>query len=328
VKTRQATFDVRPYEDKDETEVLQLLRSSLGGGPAGVRPASFFRWKHLENPFGRSFMLVAESGGSIIGLRAFLRWTFEADGETFRAVRAVDTATHPAYQGLGIFSKLTTQAIDMLGGDADFVFNTPNDKSLPGYLKMGWLVVARVPIHIRVANPATFALRAIGSIPGRAIEPDAEPATAVLERYEGVARDLLASSDRRLGTALSLDYLKWRYGDAPLLDYRAIGSAEGIAFFRVRPRGRLVEATVSDVLVRDASGAAKLLRAIRRAAHADHLATHFASATPARGALRRTGFVRVPRGPVLVARPLHDGVRPDPVQFQSWRLSLGDLEVF
>ncbi|MGH9197936.1 MAG: GNAT family N-acetyltransferase, partial [Acidimicrobiia bacterium] len=69
-------LSIRRYETNDESEVLDLLRLSLGGGPGGERLPEFFRWKHLQNPFGPSFMLVAERDERIIGLRAFMRWTF------------------------------------------------------------------------------------------------------------------------------------------------------------------------------------------------------------------------------------------------------------
>ena len=55
-----AKFQVRQYRDSDEPRVLELLRLTLGEGPSGERTSAFFRWKHLANPFGRSFMLVAE----------------------------------------------------------------------------------------------------------------------------------------------------------------------------------------------------------------------------------------------------------------------------
>jgi hypothetical protein len=66
--TSRLQLDVRPYEERDEEQVLGLLRASLGSGPAGARPPSFFRWKHLENPFGASFMLLAEVDGHVVGL--------------------------------------------------------------------------------------------------------------------------------------------------------------------------------------------------------------------------------------------------------------------
>ena len=90
----------------------------------------------------------------IVGLRAFMRWEFVRGGEVLHAVRAVDTATHPDYQGKGLFTAMTMHGLDVIKDDGiDFVFNTPNDKSRPGYLKMGWQEVGKLPVAIRVAGP-------------------------------------------------------------------------------------------------------------------------------------------------------------------------------
>ena len=141
--------------------IIALCRASLGWEPDDPNEA-FFAWKHDENTFGRSpaWVAVAEDG-TIVGLRVFLRWRFrEPSGSTFTAVRAVDTATHPDWQGKGIFTKLTLGAIPDLRSDGvDVIFNTPNDKSRPGYLKMGWSQVGRVPVGVRPTS-----LRALGKI--------------------------------------------------------------------------------------------------------------------------------------------------------------------
>jgi hypothetical protein len=70
----RARIDIRPFEDDDEPAVLALLDSALEGSPTGRWSPDFFRWKHLDNPFGRSFVLVAVAGERIVGLRAFMRW--------------------------------------------------------------------------------------------------------------------------------------------------------------------------------------------------------------------------------------------------------------
>ena len=94
------------------------------------------------------------TGDRIVGLRAFMRWEFVRGGEVLHAVRAVDTATHPDYQGKGLFTAMTMHGLDVISDDGiDFVFNTPNDKSRPGYLKMGWQEVGKLPVAIRVAGP-------------------------------------------------------------------------------------------------------------------------------------------------------------------------------
>jgi GNAT superfamily N-acetyltransferase len=325
---------IRPFAANDETDVLRLLGSTLGGGPAGQRPAEFFRWKHLDNPFGRSLMLVAEADDRIVGLRAFMRWKFRAADRAVIAVRAVDTATHPDYQGIGVFSRLTRTALSLLEGQADLVFNTPNGASRPGYLKLGWREVGRVPVAIRVRRPLRVARGVrgrVGHLPARPVV-DAEPAARLLERADEIGRLLVDAGfeDPRLHTPRDLAYLRWRYGAAPLLDYRTVvheegGRLRGLAVFRIRPRGALWESTVSEVVVRsgDCRTARRLLRSIAGAAAVDHLTLH-ASASVGLPA----GFAPAPGGIVFIVKPLRGGLRPDPTDLRAWTLSLGDLEVF
>jgi GNAT superfamily N-acetyltransferase len=331
---------IRPFVAGDEADVLELLDATLGGGPAGRRPPDFFRWKHQQNPFGQSFMLVAHSGGRPIGLRAFMRWRFEGGGRTYEAVRAVDTATHPDYQGMGVFSRLTSAALDALQEQVDLVFNTPNRASRPGYLKLGWRDVGRMPVAVRVRRPLRLArgLRAPAArLPARPAVA-AEPAATVLERGEQVAQLLIearAADEERLHTPRDLAYLRWRYGAAPLLDYAAAieeeaGQLRGLAIFRVRPRGALWESTVAEVLVPagDRRTALRLLRRVAGAAPVDHLTLHAPTGTATAAAAALTGFLPAPGGMVFVVKPLRGRVQPDPAELHAWALSLGDIEVF
>jgi GNAT superfamily N-acetyltransferase len=325
---------VRPFVDEDLPRVLGLLDASLGGGPAGRRPPELFRWKHADNPFGPSLLLVAEHEDRLIGLRAFMRWRFAAGGRELAAVRAVDTATHPDYQGMGVFSRLTRAALEALDGQVDLVFNTPNGKSGPGYLKLGWHEVGRVPVAVRPRRP--LRLLAAGRARPRPAPPvAAEPAARALGPAGAVARLLEREpAAPGLATVRSVEYLRWRYGAAPLLGYRAVteergGELTGLALFRVRPRGRLWEATVSEVLTGgDAGTAGRLLRRVARAAAVDHLTLHTPARSPLARAAARSGFLPSPAGIHLVANPRTPGLRPDPTQLGAWALSLGDLEVF
>jgi GNAT superfamily N-acetyltransferase len=335
--TSGLALTTRPYRDDDERSVLDLLRAALGEGPAGARSPRFFRWKHLHNPFGRSFMLVAEDDGRIVGLRAFLRWSFRIGGREVKAVRAVDTATHPDYQGRGVFSRLTLEALGKLRDQADLVFNTPNEKSLQGYLKMGWSIVGRVPVRVRVRRPLRF-LRGLQT--SRALDfqarsrPEHQSPRAEDVLGDGRVSELVSSSEvgkKKLVTPRTLEYLRWRYGSASQLDYRAVVLEEGdrlrgMSIFRVRPRGALWEATVAEVIVPAGVRGAerRLLRAVARSAPVDHLTCHFRSGASALS----SGFLRAPGGITLVVNPLREGIQPDPTDLRSWAFSLGDLEVF
>ncbi|HEX9711918.1 MAG TPA: GNAT family N-acetyltransferase [Actinomycetota bacterium] len=334
-------YTFRRYEPADEDAVLEMLRVSLGDAPVEGFPVDFFRWKHHANPFGRSFMLLAETGGEIAGLRAFLRWRFLVGDRPVLGVRAVDTATHPDHQGRGVFSRLTRAALDALRDEVDLVFNTPNSKSLPGYLKLGWQMVGSVPIAVRVRRPIRFAARyrkdGGESPPAPAVDAalardglgDEAPIGSLLE---AVASE--AGGRTGLRTDRSAAYLRWRYADVPGIDYHVVrhedaGSLRGLAIFRVRPRRGLVEATVTEVLVPpgDRHAAATLLRAVARAARVDHVTGHFWDGSTGARAARRSMFVRPPGGLTLVVNPLRP-VTPDPTDLASWRLSVGDLELF
>jgi hypothetical protein len=278
-------------------------------------------------------MLVAQADERIVGFRSFLRWRFDVGGRKLRAVRAVDTATHPSYQGRGIFSKLTLEALDRLRTDTDLVFNTPNSKSMPGYLKMGWEHVGKLPVTVRIRKPLRFGLnfRARSAAAPRSPSPvaNAAPASEVLARLTELPA-VAPPATHGLATERDLSYLRWRYS-APGLDYRAVmeerdGETAGVAVFRMRARGGLWEATVAELLAPTGGGVAKdLLVRTRRAAGTDHLTLYPGEH---RAAARRTGFVPVPGGTDLVVNTLGHRIEPDPTQLDSWQLSLGDIEVF
>ncbi len=336
------TLVVRPLTDADEPAVLTLLQDSLAGGPTGSRSSEFFRWKHVDNVFGPSPGLVAIDDDRVVGIRLFMRWNFHSGGQLVRAVRPVDTATHPDYQGKGIFKRLTLRLVDQTRDETDLIFNTPNDQSLPGYLKMGWQSVGTVPIHIRPVRWVRFlrGFRAAGhgQPPGAATTPaGALPIADLLDdpRLPNLlSASELSPAEPRLHTVRDLAFLKWRYGAAPGLHYVAVttergGELRGAAIGRVRSRGPLTELTLSELICPegDSSSARRVLRAAARLA-VDHVATHIAPGTPAARVRRPVGYLQVPSGGMRLVTRTNNSQIVDPTTVSSWRLSLGDLEVF
>ena len=156
-RRRAIAGDIRPATAADREAIVALLGASLGWGDDD-RYRALYAWKHETNPFGPSPAWVVDDGGDVVAVRLFMRWEFCRGGRRLRAVRAVDTATHPSHQGKGLFTALTLHALEACRADGvDFVFNTPNEQSRPGYLKMGWREVGRLPAAMRAdARPATW----------------------------------------------------------------------------------------------------------------------------------------------------------------------------
>jgi GNAT superfamily N-acetyltransferase len=317
----------RRADAADRAAILDLLRVSLGRD-VDDRYDTLFAWKHEENAFGPSPAWVSCDGDRIAGFRTLMRWEFLDRDRLVRAVRAVDTATHPDYQGRGIFTKLTLHALDELAAEGvDLVFNTPNDQSRPGYLKMGWQVVGTLPTVIRPTRLRTVPRLAAARVPAeRWSTPSTagEDAAAVLADEAGVAELLAARAPATgLRTNLRPDVLRWRFG-TPLLGYRAVAAPQGLraglAVFRIRRRGPAREAALVALLTRagDRRGAAALVRAVARQADADYV---LALGGPARWP---GGLVRIPKvGPILTCKPVVAAAVPP-----SWDLTLGDVELF
>ena len=349
-----AELETRTLEEADLPRVLSLLSSAMAGGPTGERTEDFFSWKHRQNWFGPSPGLVALDGERIVGVRLFLRWRLALGGETLDAVRAVDTATDPAYQRRGIFRRLTLELLERLESTerVDLVFNTPNASSRPGYLKMGWHDVGLLPIHVspvrplrflrrvnraRTANAGGTAAAVAGNVPEESTRPDcALPEASAAFADSRALEELLAqaSHDDRVHTPLDLGYLRWRYAAAPGLDYRAIlvhrgGALSGVGFARLRTRAGLTELTLDDVVVAagDRDAASRVLRGAR-CRGVDHVTAHLAAGSETAACATRALYLPNPSGGIrLFANPRTPRARAV-LEQQRWRLSLGDLEVF
>lgn len=325
-----AEISVRRATPADRPAVFVLAGRALGweAGPATER---HFAWKHDENPFGPSPMWIAEVDGRPAGFRTFVRWELVApDGTVHRVVRAVDTATDPDFQGRGVFTALTLAALDELRADGvAFVFNTPNDQSRPGYLKMGWEVVGTLPVGVRPTGPRGLvrAVRARTPADRGALATPGGRAAGPLLADPTVADALLAVGTPTPGwhTHRTAAYLAWRYGPAAL-HYRVVTAsddpAEGAAVVHLRRRGPAVEAVVADLFVPDRRAARSVLRAVVARGGADYLIRIRAAAD------RRVahGFVPVPgTGPTLTVRAV---TTAPPTDLATWALTLGDVEIF
>ena len=320
---------VRRATNDDLPAILELASAALGWRE-GEPNEALFNWKHRASAFGPSPMWVAEIDGRLAGFRTFLRWEFERAERRARAVRAVDTATHPDFQGRGVFTRLTLGALEELGADGvDFVFNTPNDQSRPGYLKMGWQVVGRLPVRVRPSGlqgltrmagsrvPAEkWSIRSdVGDDPGAAFEA-ADELDALLASQPAV------DSWR---TRRSVPFLRWRYGLEPLA-YRVLRAGEsptdGLLVFRLRMRGSAVEAVVDDVLAPGGSPAIEqqLILELAQRSGADYLIRIDRRRFPP------GRFVPLPRqGPIMTWRAVNESHMPS---LDQWDLCLGDVELF
>lgn len=338
---------VRAARPEDLAGILELLRVSMAQQRRFAFDERVWRWKHEANPAGPSPCLVAVApDGQIVGLRAFLRWEWRRGGDLLRAVRAVDTAVHPDWRGAGLFTRLTRELLAAVHAEGvDFVFNTPNGQSLPGYLKMGWRPVGRVTLWVKPLRPGALLRGGLTRLRGRAGPGpgSAPPADAVGRSVREVLEDpralglldaLAARHADRLETRRTAAFLRWRYAETPTATYRCWSDEPGraLAIARSGARFGLREGLACELLHAPSPDGVRAAAAALRSLARDLAADYLLAAAPARSAtgaaLALAGYAPlIGASPLLTFRPLRESL-DDLMMPRTWRLSAGDLELF
>lgn len=312
---------IRTAETYDLPGILETLKAALGETPLLRRTPELWAWKHTKNPFGPSIVLVAAAGSRIAGVRAMMRWRLRTtSGETLECLRPVDTATHPDFARRGIFRELTMTALEIAGDQGvHLVFNTPNPKSAPGYLKMGWRHVAWLGAMVRPRLG-----RAVTPVPGEVpFLPRVAPAVASIEEMPTA---LPERDPRGMRTPRPPDYLAWRFRAHPTARYGWVADSEdGGLVTRASARNGRTELVVSDLL---GIARPRVIGSAARGAQVRYLAGWFSPKTPERSIAIKGGMIPVPglRSLRLVALPLAD-LDFDVHDLSSWDLATSDLEL-
>jgi hypothetical protein len=324
---------IRLFQAQDEPAVLELLGGAFGDWPGeeldGTR-SEYFRWKHLESPFGRSLMVVVELNGSIVGFYAYMPWLLCARGRTVGTLRAVDLAIDRRHRMLGI--SLALRSAMEFSREVEFVWGNPNRASARGGRRLGRPEVNGLRSFVR---PSSRLPRTMLAQLTRARERDRRAAPGTTSAASALADRTLLERLRvpaelhgeRLATLKHDDYLRWRYGRWS--SYRAVrlqapGEA-GLAIFRHRRHGRFVLADICELLLerRDAGLARELLRRVAESARADFVLCNF----PSRRSALASGALGYRTQETLMALVLGEQLPLDPSAPSAWALSRGDLEL-
>jgi GNAT superfamily N-acetyltransferase len=332
--THEGGVKVRAFEAKDEPGVLEVLQAAFGQWPRdihGITPSEFFRWKHMDGPFGPSSILVAEADGTVIGCQGYMPWRLQAGEQILLTIRRIDLAVHPSYRRRGV--SMAIRAAASFPGDAAFTWTNANRQSRRGTRKAGLRTVSMLPRFAQPHGPLHDTVRRAwvrGSNTPDLPQIEAATAAEVLrdDEHASLLRACADEPDDRLATVKDLDYLRWRYGHFD--EYRAAltdagDGGCGLVIFRVGSHGPFLVSRVCELFVErsDRGTVRRLLRLVRDAAPADFVSCSFSS----RGYAAMCGFMQYPSRTDLMAYPLQQNLVPDPTKRASWALSVGDLEL-
>ena len=328
-------YVVRVWDGSEEIvpEFLLALREIF---PTSSPSEDWLRWKHLRNPLGPSILTFARhrTSGRVVALRFLWRHRLIVRGTGYLCFQACDTGVAAPHRRRGLFTALTQTALarGRLDGGA-IVFNFPNAKSRPGYLKLGFRELP-APSLLGVLFRPLKVLLARFNTPTTGLTPKRLP-PAVLKRSDLTnwpAREPPAS-EWSIADHYSDQRRVWRFQNHPTQRYVVANHTHhGRAVVRVNRRGGLLEAHLmewEDESLEDSRLVLRrLARTVRDVTGADFVTILGKPSAP------RVAFGE--GGPVvrLPSRLSHTGLALQP-EFEwvvnpsgAWRLRGRDIDTF
>jgi GNAT superfamily N-acetyltransferase len=315
IRVRKATI-------ADKEQILRLLERASGR----PREPLLWDWLFLNNSATSDlYCYVAESDGVIVGQQAAMPVRLTHAGKELAGILSLHSATDPAFQGRGIFTKLATKLQTTAASGRPVLFGFPNPASAPiFYNKLGWVELNPFPVFARplgnirrpakarrpwLAAPARIAdaLAFGGLVPawGAKRRTELTGARAVpLEGFGPWADRLWTELRPQLGTCAVRDarFLQWRFCESPF-QYRLYGldrgeGPVGLAVVRCRPWKGGTMADLMELMVSpgDTAGADLLLATAILDAWAEGaiaLRAFVSPRHPHRAAFRKAGFFRL-----------------------------------
>src|SRR5690606_28435948 len=201
-----------------------------------------------------------------------------------------------------------------------FIFNTPNSKSLPANLKMGWnkidkLKVAILPLKLNFWNPVKIEEYELNN------RVSSISSNKLLEEY-----NKSQSSAGNLFIPKTPEYLKWRYNQNPLQEYFVIESNDFYLSAYKKNHKHFSELRIAEHIFYNPWGNSKIKNAIKSISK--RVKPDFITYS---SEFNLSPFqVSGKFGPILVYKNnnLDFETEKDLGSLKNWCYTLGDLELF
>ena len=131
-------FDVRPYQQGDEEDIIQLLTlvfKDWRPENLSCAPLDHWRWKYLDNPGGGNAITLAISSGKLIGVQHCFMKLIKIGDEDIICRYSGDQCVHPDFRRMGVATKLEDSNREMSGicGDQYAYYVTSNPYMIKSY---------------------------------------------------------------------------------------------------------------------------------------------------------------------------------------------------
>lgn len=227
---RADDYEIRPYEPSDRESYLALYETVYR-----AKSEDWFDWRYAAPYLDHVPIFVATTDGIVAGAEAFLPFRLRAGEDETLALQPADAMVHPDHRRRGLFTRITEAAIDYYDDrEPTHFFNFPTPAAKPAMQKLDWREAGPVPKQIRVQRPGPVVSAATDrpalSLASRTARPllwgyhrvgtleARKPASAQVERFDGVAVELLVELAGRTRTGTvnvrhDEAFYRWRFAN-------------------------------------------------------------------------------------------------------------------
>lgn len=116
---------------------------------------TYLHWLYVMNPSGSVIGMDAFHGDRLAAHYACIPVEIEFKGQPVRAMLSLNTATHPDFQGKGLFTQLAERTYELGHSQGMFaVYGVANANSTPGFLrKLGFQLVRPLDARVGLGAP-------------------------------------------------------------------------------------------------------------------------------------------------------------------------------
>lgn len=129
------SWNLRKYMDGDAAGIVELLNIAWRPRYGKWHDLDYWRWKYMNNPAGPPVIWLAEdSNKKIIGHYSVIPMVMKVGNAYVRGSFSSDAATHPEYQGKGVFSSIVNRCyFDVAQNDIPITYRFANPNLGPTY---------------------------------------------------------------------------------------------------------------------------------------------------------------------------------------------------
>lgn len=229
------------YEE-DEAYLFSFLDSMALAHNISALSRDWFIWKFEKSPYGKSVLACAFDNNKVVGCVAFGMGKIVYNSKEYIAALSYETFVHPDYQNRGLFKKLITAAEEELKNkEVSFLYNFPNTKSLPGFLKLNWNKFNHIEAYKLKVNSFFNVISNIKHLKYPFIPKIIDLKTENVE----IKHDFYNKSDNEVITPIwTKDYIIWRFFSYSQHEYYIIDKKEYFVISVIGYRGKLKEVKI------------------------------------------------------------------------------------